>query len=260
MTLRRVLSRLRFGGWRTLVSILSPIVLLAIWELAGRARIIDVRFFPIPTTVFAETVKDIRNGFLWEQVSVSLLRIGVGYTIGALLGAALGLLMGLIPIVRAAFAPLVNATYPIPKSALLPLFLLVFGLGEQSKWAIIAVATFYLVLINAMAGVLTIEKIFLDVGVNYGASSLLKLRDIALPGALPVIFAGLKLGMGVSLIVLVYAESVGATTGIGYMIWNAWQVFDVPEMYAGILTTAVIGFLLAALLDAVEWVVVPWRR
>ena len=102
-----------------------------------------------------------------------------------------------------------DATFPIPKSAIPPLFLMIFGIGEESKYAIIAIAVIYLVLINTVSGVRNIESIYLDVGKNSGASRLMMFTDIALPGALPMIVTGLKLGMGVALIIIVIAEIRG---------------------------------------------------
>ena len=137
---------------------------------------------------------------------------------------------------------------------------MVFGLGEESKYAIIATAVIYLVLINTVAGVRNIDKIYLDVGKNYGASKWMMFVDVALPGALPLIVAGLKLGMGVALLVIVSAEFVGARSGIGYLIWTSWQVFQVEKMYVGLLVSALIGFGSAILLNYLERAVIPWKR
>jgi len=161
--------------------------------------------------------------------------------------------------VRAIIQPIVDATFPIPKIAILPLILLIFGLGEESKYAIIAVAVIYLVLINTQAGVRNIEKIYLDVGKNYHASRRMMFTDVALPGALPLIFAGLRLGLGVALLVIVAAEFVGARSGVGYLIWSSWQVFQVEKMYVGLMTTAVLGFGSAVLFAWLERILIPWR-
>ncbi|MBI4578472.1 MAG: ABC transporter permease [Planctomycetes bacterium] len=242
------------------MSAASPVVLILAWELVTRLGYVDTRFFPAPSEILQTAQRLLTDGTLARQVGISVQRVVIGFVIGAVPAILIGLIMGLVPIVRAALRPLVNSTYPIPKSALLPLFLLLFGLGEESKWAIIAVGTFYLVLINTMTGVLNIDPIYFDVAKSVGASSFLKLSVIAFPGSLPLIFAGLKLGMGVSLIVLVYAESVGTTGGIGYLIWNSWEVFQVPRMYLGIMTTAVLGLLAASALESLERLLVPWKQ
>ena len=243
-----------------LLSVLSPIILLAIWEAAARKDWIDRRFFPAPSEAFSAAVNMIQTGELWANVSISLVRIGVGFVIGAVPGVLIGLAMGLFSPIRAMIQPLVDCTFPIPKIAILPLFLMIFGLGEESKYAIIAVAVIYLVLINTVAGVRNIDKIYLDVCKNYQASKLMMFTDVALPGALPMIVAGLKLGMGIALLVIVSAEFVGAKSGIGYLIWNSWQTFQVEKMYVGLLVSAILGFIAAILLNVLERALIPWKH
>jgi NitT/TauT family transport system permease protein len=199
------------------------------------------------------------SGELWIHLSISLERIVIGFALGAIPGTIIGLAMGLFGPIRAMIQPLVDATFPVPKIAILPLFIMVFGLGEMSKYAIIATGVIYLVLINTFAGVKNIDKIYLDVGKNYGASRWVMFIDVALPGALPLILTGLKLGMGIALLVIVAAEFVGAQSGIGYLIWTTWQVFQVTTMYVGLLVAAILGFGSAMLLNYLERVLIPWK-
>ena len=241
------------------LSVISPIILLLLWQLSASAGWIDTRFFPSPAAIFEEAYAMILSGELWMHFSISLQRIVIGYFIGAVPGVLIGLAMGLFGPIRAIIQPLIDATFPIPKIAVLPLFIMVFGLGEQSKYAIIATAVIYLVLINTVAGVRNIDKIYLDVGKNFGASNWMMFTDVALPGALPLVVAGLKIGMGIALLVIVSAEFVGARSGIGYLIWTSWQVFQVEKMYVGLLVSAVLGFGSAILLNYLERVVVPWK-
>ncbi len=242
-----------------LLSFFSPIILLVIWELAASLRLIDTRFFPSPSHIFTEAWDMVRTGEMWEHLSISLQRIFIGFVIGAVPGVLIGLAVGLFTPVRAVIQPLVDATFPIPKIAVLPLFIMIFGIGENSKYAIIATAVIYLVLINTAAGVRNIEKIYLDVGKNYHATKWMMFTDIALPGALPLIVAGLKLGMGVALLVIVSAEFVGAKSGIGFLIWTSWQIFQVEKMYVGLLMSAVLGFGSAFILNYLERVLIPWK-
>jgi NitT/TauT family transport system permease protein len=241
------------------LSILSPIVLLAIWEAGAIAGVIDTRFFPAPTKIFAALWELVRSGEMLGHVAISLQRILIGFILGAVPGIAIGLAVGLFPVARAIVQPLVDALFPIPKIALLPMMIMLFGLGEGSKYAIIAIAVVFLVLINTETGVRNIERIYFDVARNYGASRRMLFTDIALPGALPLIMAGLKLGMGVALIVIVSAEFVNAKSGIGYFIWNSWSIFQVEWMYAGLTVTAILGFASAVLLGALERALVPWK-
>jgi ABC-type nitrate/sulfonate/bicarbonate transport system permease component len=242
-----------------LLRILSPVSLVLLWEAAARVGYIDVRFFPSPSGILVVAERMIETGELFNHVSISLQRIFVGFLLGAVPGILIGIAMGLWGPVRALVEPLVDATFPIPKIAILPLFIMIFGLGEESKYAIIATAVIYLVLINTASGVRNIERIYLDVGKNFNASRFLVFTDIALPGALPMILAGLKLGMGVALLVIVSAEFVGAKSGIGFLIWTSWQVFEVEKMYVGLVVSALLGIATALLLDWLERRLIPWK-
>ncbi|MDR0359181.1 MAG: ABC transporter permease [bacterium] len=241
------------------VSIGSTLLLLVVWELLVRAEVLDSRFFPAPTEVIRTLFEMIRSGLLLTDVWVTLVRVLIGFALGSAFGIVLGLVMGLSRIVRAALMPMVGAIYPIPKIAVLPLVMLIFGLGDTSRYVVVAIGVFFLVQLNAMAGVMSIENIYLDVGKNFGASRLDVLRTIALPGALPLVFTGLRLGWGTGLLLIVAAEFLGAREGLGYLIWNAWQTFAVDEMYVGLLAISVIGLVSFGLFDLVEKRVVPWR-
>ncbi len=242
-----------------LVSIASPFVLLLVWEGLVRARVLDHRFFPAPSKVLGALVDLVSSGVLLQHVGISLTRIAAGFALGSGLGLIVGLLMGVSRIIRAAIKPLVGVIYPIPKIAILPLVMLIFGLGEGSKYVIVAIGVFFLVLLNTMAGVINIDRIYLDVGKNFGARRIDVLRTIALPGALPLILTGLRLGWGTALLLIVAAEFVAAKAGLGYLIWNSWQTFAVEDMYAGLLTISTLGLLSFILLDGIERRLLPWK-
>jgi NitT/TauT family transport system permease protein len=242
-----------------IVALLAPLLLLLIWEALSRAGLLDRRFFPAPSSIVG-TFVSLAEGPLMGHIGISLMRAAVGFVIGAVPAILLGVLMGLVPIVRAALQPIVGALFAIPKVAILPLIMLVFGLGEQSKWAIIAITVFFQVVISTTAGVANIDRIYLDVGRNFGAGRLATLWTIALPGALPVIFAGIRLGWGVSLLLLVTAEMVAAKSGLGFLIWQSWQTLSIEAMYVGLITVAVLGMISFWLLDVLEGWLIPWRR
>jgi len=255
----------RSRGFERALSVISPIFLLGLWEVSALVGFADTRFFPAPHSIFETLLKMFRpteefpNGEFLRHFGDSIGRIAIGFVLGAVPGIAIGLAMGLIGWVRAIIQPLVDGTYPIPKIAILPLFIMLLGIGEASKYAIIAVAVIYQVLIATVAGVRNIDKIHLDVGRNYRAGRTMMFLDIALPGALPVILTGLKLGMGVALLVIVSAEFVGANSGIGYLIWTSWQVFQIEKMYVGLLMSAVLGFGSAIILNHLERWLIPWK-
>ena len=243
-----------------ILGIASPIALLVVWELAARAHLIDTRFFPAPSSVIAVLIEMLRSGELVTNTLVSLRRLALGTLVGGVPALVLGVAMGINRWVRAVVDPLVAATYPIPKSAILPLALLIFGLGEGSKIFMVAIGVFFPVVINATTGVLQINRIYLDVGRNYKANRWNTFWTIALPGALPVIMTGFKLGIGIGLVLIAIAEMIGAKSGLGYMIWTAWETFSVEQMYVGLIMIAIIGFVLTLALNELERFIIPWKR
>jgi ABC-type nitrate/sulfonate/bicarbonate transport system permease component len=242
-----------------LLNIASPLVLLIVWELCARLGFIDTRFFPAPSRILATMMDMLRSGELVSDTLISLERLTYGTVLGGVPALVLGIAMGLNRPIRAVFDPLIAATYPVPKSAILPLALLIFGLGEGSKIFMVAIGVFFPVVINTTTGVREINRIYLDVGRNFKASRWNMFWTIALPGALPVIMSGFKLGIGIGLVLIAIAEMVGAKSGLGYLIWSAWNTFEVEQMYVGLFVIALIGFLLTVALNEIERIVIPWK-
>jgi ABC-type nitrate/sulfonate/bicarbonate transport system permease component len=247
-----------------MVGALTPVALLCAWEAIVRAGLIDPRFFPAPSSIVGAfnylLFQAPWSDALIHQVLISLARVAIGFVLGAVPAVALGVIMGLMPLVRAAVQPIVAAVFPIPKVAILPIIMLIFGIGEESKWVIIAIGVFFQVLIATATGVANIDKIYIDVGRNFRASRLDTYWKIAIPGALPTIFAGLRLGWGTALLLLVTAEMVSSDGGIGYLVWKAWQTLSVEDMYVGLVTIAAIGIASFWLLDVLESWLLPWRK
>ena len=242
-----------------LMNIVSPVFLLLLREAAARFGMIDVRFFPAPSKVFSVMFNMIENGLLMKHVWASLQRLFWGILWGGIPALILGVAMGMFRTLRMIIEPVIAATYPIPKSAILPLILLIFGLGEPSKIVMVATGVFFPILINSMAGVLEINKIHFDVSRNFGANGFQTFLTVALPGALPLIMTGVKLGVGLGLVLIAIAEMVGAKSGLGYMIWNAWEILSVETMYVGLITIAVLGLAFTLILNEIERLIVPWK-
>lgn len=245
---------------KTAISILSPLTLLLMWEAAAHLGFVDTRLLSSPSLILQSFFPLLISGDLIYNTWVSVLRVIWGFLAGSIPAILLGMSMGLSPLVRSAVEPMIAATYPIPKLALMPLILLIFGLGETSKIFTIAIGVFYLVVINTMAGVLNIDKIYLEVAKNFGAGRKDFYLTVALPGALPMIFAGLKLGMGMALILIVAAEMSAAKAGVGWMIWRAYDMFDIEQMFAALITLSVLGYIFALALDFLERLVLPWKQ
>ncbi len=242
-----------------IISFLSPIALLLLWEFLARLGILDTRFFPAPSQILSTLLTMMKSGELQDDTLISMTRLAVGFLVGGIPALIIGVVMGLNSTLRAMIDPLIAATYPIPKSSILPLALLVLGLGEASKIFMVAIGVFYPIAMNAMAGVREINKVYLDVGHNFKASRWDVFRTIALPGAMPMIMTGVKLGIGMGLVLIAIAEMVGAKSGLGYLIWNAWETFAVDQMYVGLFVIALIGFALTLILNELEKVLVPWK-
>lgn len=242
-----------------MLDLASPLVLLLIWELLVSSGTIDSRFWPAPSKIAENLWTALQGQTLRHDIALTTGRLAIGIAIGATSGLVVGLAMGLSRAARLVIQPIIAMTYPIPKIAILPLFLLVFGLGEKSKWAIVAVGVFYLVALNTFAGIREIDPIYQETASVYGVSRWRRLRTVALPGALPLILTGLELGIGVGFLLIVSAEFVQSDTGLGHAIWQAWQTFNVPLMYAGLAVIAVYGLLIQVLMRTLNRRLVPWR-
>lgn len=249
----------RIGLERT-AAVLAPVGLLVLWELASRLGLISEQFFPAPTVIAKEFTAAIASGELIEATLISLRRLLIGFLIGGIPAIILGVAMGLNRWVRLIADPLIAATYPIPKSAIFPLLLIIFGLGESSKIAVVAIGVFFPIIVNTAAGVLGIQSIYHDVGRNFKASRLQVFRTIALPGATPLIVTGLKLALGMALMLIVVAEMLGGTDGLGFMIWNSWSTFRVESMYVALIVISFLGVSLTFALSELERHVTPWNR
>jgi ABC-type nitrate/sulfonate/bicarbonate transport system permease component len=242
-----------------LLYLASPIGLLAIWQLLLMAGFGDRRFIPAPSDIAARFVSLAASGELAWHTAVTLWRVTAGYVIGAVPAVAIGLLMAMFRPVRLFFDPLIAALFPIPKVALMPLLLLAFGFGDASKIAVVAIAVFFPVTVNTYVGAANIDKIYWDVARNFGASQTVMFTRVVFFGALPMIFAGLRIALAVSFIVLVAAEFVATKAGIGYLIWNSWELLQVDIMFVGIVTIGILGLITSVLFAEIERKVIPWK-
>lgn len=242
-----------------LLTIASPIFILALWELLSRTTLIDPRFFPPPTIIIQALVDMAKSGTLFTNLEISLFRIAIGFLLGTIPAIMLGLLMGMYSPVRYFFSPLIMALMPIPTLALIPIFIIIFGIGEVSKVVTIAGSVFFPVVINTAAGVANIDQIYIDVAKNYGANAKDFFFKIALPGALPVMLEGIQMGQAIALLTIVAAEMMGATSGIGFIIWTSYKAFLIPQMYVGIVLISFFGYFFSLLLRGLQARLLPWK-
>ena len=244
-----------------LLSLLSPLLLLLIWEVAARLGWLNRQFFPAPSSILGTFQILWDRGTVGAALGATSRRVLLGFAWGAVPAVALGLVLGLSRPLRLALLPIANILYSLPKIAILPLVLLVLGIGETSKIVVTAISVFFLILLNTVAGVQGIDRLLFDVARDFGASRWQAYRTVALPGALPLILAGCKLGLGFALIVVVGTEFVaaGAREGVGVLIWESWQVLNIEAMYVGLILTAALGWALNLAMDEIEVALLPWR-
>jgi 1,4-dihydroxy-2-naphthoate octaprenyltransferase len=247
---------MNYHRWLTL---LSPALLLATWELAVQLGWLNRIFYPPPSEVLVTLWVLLLNGQLVAEVSISLFRIAAGFLLGGVPAIVIGLLMGISPAVRAIMQPFAAAMYPVPKIALLPLVIVAVGLGEASKVLTIALSVFFLVVLGVAASVQQIDAHYFEVARSFGARRGALFWTVALPASLPGIMSSIKLGMGFALTLIVGVEFVGASEGIGWLIWRAYEVYAIDRMLAGLVAVALVGWALTTLLDEVERRLLPWK-
>jgi NitT/TauT family transport system permease protein len=241
------------------LTVAAPVLLLLVWEILSRTERIDSRFWPAPSSLWPTAWDLIRDGSLARDVLVSLGRILGGFVLGAVPAVVFGLAMGLFWPVRVFLMPLAAAIYAVPKIAVLPLVIIAFGTGETAKYVMVALSIFFLVLLNTMAGVMAIDPSYRDVARNFGAGPVQTFLTVALPGALPAIFTGLRLALGFALVVIVGTEFLNARDGIGRFIWDSWNTLAINKMFVGLIVTGLMGWLLTLALDLLERVALPWK-
>jgi NitT/TauT family transport system permease protein len=243
-----------------LLSILTPIVLMACWEAAARGGLLDARLFTPPTKIVERGAQMIADGELWDHIVATTGRLLAGFVVGSALGVVAGLAMGVWRPVRAALGPTFTALYALPKIAILPLLLLIFGLTETPKVLAVVISVFFVVQINTLAGIVQIDARILEAARAYKATGWRLFRYILLPGAIPAIMTGLRVSAGMSVIVITAVEFVASNDGLGYLIWNSWQLFQPQDMYVGLITVSLLGALLTGLIIILERALLPWRR
>jgi len=252
------------SGSRTLrrvaLGLVLPVGLVLLWQLASERAWIDPLFYPAPSDVLDRTWEQLTEGELPHDTRVTTGRLLWGFVLGAAPGLAVGLAAGVSRTVRELLYPLATALYVVPRIAMLPLVLVAFGLNDEARVFMVAFSVFFIVFFSGLSGVEQVEKTHLETARAFGAGRLRLATTVLLPGAAPAVFNGLRVAMGFALIVIVGTEFLAANDGLGARIWQSYQIFDFPSMYAGIIAVTVLGVLLAWGLALAEIVLVPWRR
>ncbi|WP_019818968.1 ABC transporter permease [Saccharomonospora saliphila] len=242
------------------LAVLTPVALLALWEIAAAAGMLDARLFTPPSEIVARGWDMIATGELWVHVWSTVGRLVAGFALGGVCGVAVGLVMGVSRPLRAALGPTFTALYALPKIAILPLLLLIFGLTETPKVLSVAISVFFVVQINTLAGIVQIDKRILEAARAYQATGWKLFRYVLLPGATPSIMTGLRVSAGMAVIVVTAVEFVASNNGLGYLIWNSWQLFQPQTMFVGLITVSIIGAVVTGLIILAERALLPWQH
>lgn len=238
---------------------LSPLALLLLWEACSRAGVVPARMLAAPSSVLSTMAAMIGSGELPHALAVSLLRAALGLAIGMGAGVVLGLAAGLSGGGDAAIDPVVQIKRTIPVVALSPLFIVWFGIGETTKIALIAFATMLPVYLNLYEGIRGVDVRLIDAGRSFGLSRWQLIRDVILPGTLPALFVGLRYALSVAVLMLVIAEQINASAGLGYLMNNARDFMRTDIVVVCLLVYALLGLAGDALMRAVERRALAWR-
>ncbi|MGH7387863.1 MAG: ABC transporter permease [Candidatus Rokuibacteriota bacterium] len=240
------------------IAVISPVVLVLAWEWASAAGALREALFPRPTTVARHLWELAADGTLWKHTRTTLVRIAWAFAVSAVLGVATGLAMGLWRRLREGLDPIFAVVYPIPSVLFLPLVSFLVPAGEVAVVVTTAVTSFFLVAFTTTHGVRQIDRLVLEAATHYGARGWRLFASVLLPGALPFIFTGLRLGLGYALIVVIAVEIVAASRGLGALLWLSWQVLKVEDMYAAFLVIAALGAALSYGLAILRARLLPW--
>jgi ABC-type nitrate/sulfonate/bicarbonate transport system permease component len=231
--------------------------LLIVWQLLGRVGLPD--YVLTPWEIAGHVVAALASGELLAHVEASLLRSVPGFVLGSMLGVGLGLLAGVARPVAELVSPPVFLTYPVPKIVMLPLFMLWFGIGDVSKVLVIALGCFYPTFINAYHGARATPRILVWSGLSMGAARRRLFWKVVVPSALPLVFAGLRVSLALSFILLFSTEMINARSGLGFLVRQAEAGLSFDLMYVALVTIAILGYASDRILEEVRRRVLRWR-
>lgn len=239
--------------------IIPIIALLLIWEFGVKLFHVPSYFLPPVSAIIIKLIKLLFTGELVIHTLYTVFRSLIGIIIGATVGIIIGFMIAWYRFVERGLNFIIAATYPLPKVALIPLLMVWLGLGEAPKLAMGVIGVIYPVIINTVVGAKNIDPLFIRAARDLGASDQQLFREVMLPGSLPMIFAGLKLGAGIAFILVVASEMVFGNLGVGYIIADAASILHLDTVFAGLMELCIIGILIFMLVDLLEKIAIPWH-
>jgi ABC-type nitrate/sulfonate/bicarbonate transport system permease component len=253
----------RGGGFapsnRAAAAAVTLVGVVALWQAAASAGLIRTLFLPAPVAIGRALWSLTVSGVLWQNLSVSLMRLGIGWVTGTVLGIAMGLAVGLFSAFRSPVMAVVAALFPIPKIALVPLFIIWFGIGEGSKIITLAAGVFFPTVIATAGGVDNVPRGLIRMGQSFGLSRAAIVAKIVLPAALPAILSGFRVTASIAIVLLVAAEMIGADRGIGAFVLQAGNLYDTDNLLAGIVVLSVVGLIVSWVIGRAERLLLAWR-
>jgi ABC-type nitrate/sulfonate/bicarbonate transport system permease component len=235
------------------------LLLLAFWQISA-LYLMDTPTWPPVTQVFEAWFENVADGTLVIHILATLWRQMLGYGLAVVLGVSIGLGMGYYRALYNLFEPLVEVLRPIPGPAYLPVLVLFVGIGHEMKVVLILVASFFPILLNTYSGVRSIDPVQFDTARTLGLTTLQTFRELVLPAAMPQILTGMRISLAISLILAILAEMIVSTDGLGYFTLLAQRTFKVTDMYAGIFTLALLGYVLNRVFLLVEARLIRWHH
>jgi NitT/TauT family transport system permease protein len=248
----------RIGG-KVLISTIGLVVLAVLWQVLPSQHIVDPTFVTPLDQVASTWWHMLQDGTLWSNARDSLIRAGVGLGAGTALGVSLGLLIGANRRVADLLNPVLELFRNTAPLALLPVFILILGIGQTSKFVFIGYSCLFPILLNTISAVKTVDPLLVKSARGLGFNQFRIFQKVVVPASLPQIFTGIRLAGGYALLVLIAAEFVGANSGLGFLITNSEQNFQSPMMYAAIITISGIGVILNFVLLRIERRFSTWR-
>ncbi|MCC8956878.1 ABC transporter permease [Bradyrhizobium sp. Pear77] len=243
----------RYAGWIALA------LVIAVWQLAGSAGLVNPLFLPAPSAIAVAIYKLAMSGALWQHLSWSIMRIGTGWIIGTAAGVIVGFAIGLSTMARGVGITFISALFPIPKIALLPLLILWLGIGEEPKIATIALGVFFSTAISVYSGVDAVPRNLIRMAQSFNVPFHAIVRRVIWPGALPSILAGFRITASVALLLVVSAEMIGAQYGIGAFVLQAGNLMQTDQLLAGVVILSLFGLAVGRLINLLETRLLHWR-
>jgi NitT/TauT family transport system permease protein len=243
----------------TLRGLASLAVVAALWEIAGRSGRWPLILAPV-SDIWSKFLELSASGELLRHVTVSVNEFIIGFAFAAVIGILLGILIASSKAAKDFIDPWVSAVYATPTVALAPLFIFVFGIDQPSKMAVVFLLAVFPIIINTATGITSTDRVYVEAARSFSANKLQIFQKVLIPGALPFIVAGLRLGIGRGLVGVVIGEFIGARAGLGYLIFKSSQGFQIDAMWVGVFLLAGTGVLAVSILQRVERRMAPWRQ